>query len=281
MTRWLLLALTACGRIGFSGREVTPDAAPDATTFGPWATPQPITAVNTTSDDSDPELSADGLELVFHSRRPGGAGLYDLYHSVRASTADAFPAATRLVELSTPGEDQNPGLSRDALTIVFSDNADIVFATRPDRASAFGPVQPVPALSSTDVDTCPELSGDGQTAMVVRGVTDAREIWMYTRAADGPITDGWSQGTQLVELSSPVADASPDLDLHAQTLHFHSDRIGPTDDIFVTTRDGTTFTVPAVVTEVSTTLDEGDPTLTADLRTMVFHRGLDLYITTR
>jgi len=283
MYRWLFPVLLAgCGRIGFDARESASDAPADGVLFGPWSTPQPIAALNTTADDSDPEISSDGLELIFHSRRGGGAGLYDLYRSIRTSTTDAFPAPTPIVELDTAGEDQNPGLTKDGRTIVFSDGADIRFATRGDRTSAFGAVQTLAALSSADVDTCPEISGDGRIAIIVRGTGDLRELWIYTRASDGPVETGWSAGTQLLELSTSFTEASPDLDEHGLVLHFHSNRLGPTDDIFVTTRASAndSFDPPTLV-EVSSAADEGDPTLPSDLRTLVFHRMLDLYIATR
>ena len=52
----------------------------------------PLNELNTTMDESDPEVRGDGLEIVFHSLRTGGMGNYDLYHATRASTYRHVPA---------------------------------------------------------------------------------------------------------------------------------------------------------------------------------------------
>lgn len=244
----------------------------------------PLTELNTTMDESDPELRGDGLEIVFHSLRTGGAGNYDLYHATRTTTSSTFGPVTPLTALNTGGDDQGPGLSGDGLTILFSDGADIVYATRPALTSAFGTRQALAALSSADIDTAPEISADGKTAIVTRGVTDARELWIYTRAADGPITSGWSTGTQLTELSSPVTETSADLDATGLVIYFHSDRMTATsDDIYVATRASTSdvFSNVKRVDELATLQDDGDPSVSADGRIMVFHTRLELYQATR
>ena len=189
----LAVCTGGCGRLGF---EAAADATrdPDAAVFGPWSAAQPLTALNTPEDDSDPELRADGLELFFHSSRSGN---YDLYAARRASTSDAFAAPTPVAELNTAADELGPTLTGDGLTILFGDGNDIVFATRPSLDASFGPRTTLAALSSTDIDTAPAISGDGRIAMVVRGVTSARDLYVYTRAADGPFDQGWSAGAPV------------------------------------------------------------------------------------
>jgi Tol biopolymer transport system component len=281
-------AMAACGRLDFASVPDAPaartDSLPaDAYDLGPWGTPQPLTELNTTMDESDPELRADGLELVFHSLRTGGVGAYDLYRATRATLSSPFDPPQPIASLETAGDDMGPGLSFDGLTILFGDGQDIVFATRPDLASPFGPRSPLPALSSADIDTAPEISGDGRIAVVTRGVGGSRELWLYERAADGPVDTGWSAARQLVELSSPVTEASPDLDEKGLVIYFHSDRAAPKDNIYRATRATTAdpFGPPSEVTELSSPIDDGDPTLTADGRVIVFHRALDLFQSTR
>ena len=285
----VLALLAGCGRVGFGARVLESDggdvdAAPDAETFGAWNAPVPLLELNTTSDESDPDLRADGLEIVFHSLRTGGLGGYDLYLSRRSSPQAVFAPPSPITALNTTGEDTTPAFSGDGLTLYFSNGNDIVFATRPDLVSPFGARQALPELSSTDVDTAPEISGDGRIAVVTRGTVSTRELWMYTRAADGPPSIGWGPAVQLTELGSPVTDSSPDLDLHGLTIYFHSDRAGSTDDIYVATRPSTAvpFEAPQIVADgISTGQDEGDPTLTADQRVLVFHRQLELMMSTR
>ena len=53
-----------------------------ATANKPWGEPLNLgTTVNTSSHDFGPFISADGLELYFHSARPGGSGSMDLWQA--------------------------------------------------------------------------------------------------------------------------------------------------------------------------------------------------------
>lgn len=281
----LVLGLaTACGRLNFATNDAASDSAPpDAPDLGPWGTPAPLASLDTLMDDSDPDLRGDGLEIVFHSMRAGGLGGYDLYHATRASTDVDFGAAAPLASLNTSGTEGWPSLTGDGLSILFSDGNDVFYATRPSLSADFGSRIALPDLSSADTDTTPELSRDGLVAMVSRGITDTRDIWMYTRAENGPLNVGWGPAARLAELASPVSDVSPDLDEHGLTVYFHSNRLGAADDIYVATRASTAaaFDPPMLVAELSTTADEGDPSTSADQRIMVFHRDLDLMISTR
>jgi Tol biopolymer transport system component len=284
------IVLAGCGRFGFvtePGGDALLDQALDdvplAEPTEPWGTPQPLTALNSAQDDSDPELRADGLEIIFHSNRQGAG--YDLYHSVRATTTDPFPPAVVLGNVNTAGDEIGPSLSADGLTLLYSDGFDIYYATRPDIAAPFTSGQPVVALSSMDADTAPELSGDGRIAMVTRGTRDTRDIYVFTRGEAGPIIQGWSTGVRAAELASSVTDGSPDLDRHGLVVHLHSDRdTYPLDEIYVAVRASILepFGPPTRISGgVNTSDDEGDPTLSADRRTMVFHRNLDLFMVTR
>ncbi len=76
-------ALTADGRGIYFHREGAsqPDIyfATRESVSDPFGAPFPVPDLNTINDDSDPALSADGMELFFNSDRPGGMGGPDLY----------------------------------------------------------------------------------------------------------------------------------------------------------------------------------------------------------
>lgn len=285
------VATLACGRLDFTyvssvdaaSAEDANDESIDALALGPWGSAQRLMELETTMDESDPELRGDGLEIVFHSTRTGTLGGYDLYHATRATTASMFGPVEPLTALNSGAEDMGPALSGDGMTILFGDGQDIAYATRPDVLSPFGSRQPLPALSSTDIDTAPTISGDGRTAIVTRGVTGGRELWLYTRSADGPVASGWSAGRQLTELSSGVTETSADLDETGLVVYFHSDRMTTKDDLYVATRTSITdpFGAPIRIEELVTSGDDGDPSVSADGRVLVLQRGLDLFQSTR
>jgi hypothetical protein len=68
-----------------------------ASTLDPWSTPVNLdTPINMDGfDDAGPALSSDGNTLYFHSNRPGGFGVNDLYMSTRQGGGQGSPAPVR------------------------------------------------------------------------------------------------------------------------------------------------------------------------------------------
>ena len=118
--------------------------------------------VNTEFSDSSPSLSVDGLELYFQSRRPGGAGLLDLYVATRDFLGAAFGNVRNLAQLNTAAKDSVPSLSSGGLTLFFVRATDIWVATRQSTADDFAdPVNLGPPVNtSTRADMGPSISFD-------------------------------------------------------------------------------------------------------------------------
>jgi hypothetical protein len=128
-------------------------------------------AINSTTADGDPFLSADGLRLVFASSRigPDQHGL-DLFETTRPARTAEFAMPVELHELNSDNDDSSPTLSADGLEIFFASRrpsvtspADIYTARRPAIDQPFGAPVVVPELSSTRDDVLPRLSRDGAT----------------------------------------------------------------------------------------------------------------------
>lgn len=251
--------------------------------LGPWSTPELLAEVSSASQETDPTITGDGLELFFSSDRPGGPGGMDFYRSTRASTDEPFGAPTLVTELSTVDGDQAAEISADGLTMYFKRGGDIVLAKRANRSAPFGSVIVDAALSSTEPDTNPSLSGDGLVATVTReSLSPDREIYHYTRTST---TAAWSAGRHMTELSSPQSDSGAAMDRRGLTVFFHSDRVlgGDVLDIYMATRASTSepFSMLSPVAELDSPGSDGDPSVTPDLRIMVLDRDRDLYISTR
>jgi hypothetical protein len=62
----------------------------------------------------------DGLEIIFVSDRPGGAGDLDLWVSTRQATSDAWSPPINLSPIvNTPSDERAPNLSSDGMTLFF------------------------------------------------------------------------------------------------------------------------------------------------------------------
>lgn len=120
----------------FTGRLGGPGAydlwqASRPTAADPWNAPQPLPAINTASNDQDPCISADGLELYFVSDR---AGNDDIYVATRASLQDEFGPPVKLANVNTAFRDIDPWISPDGRLLMFASDrdgdVDIYMATR-------------------------------------------------------------------------------------------------------------------------------------------------------
>lgn len=83
----------------------------------------PIAGLNVNRADAHdqmPNVSRDGLEMVFASNRGGGAGSFDIYVTTRASTADAWgPPVTAGSGVNTLDSETRPSLSGDGERLHF------------------------------------------------------------------------------------------------------------------------------------------------------------------
>ena len=139
--------------------------------------------INTASLDGGPDITADGLTLVFNSDRPGGLGDRDMYIATRATTAAPFGSVVNLgPTINTAGDDFSPSLSADALSLFFTSDRpggfgdlDLWVTTCASLAAPWGaPVNLGPNVNSQFIDYNPEISWDG-----------SRIVFTSTRNAGG------------------------------------------------------------------------------------------------
>jgi Tol biopolymer transport system component len=83
-----------------------------------------VSAVNSPSNDSNPNLSADGLRLLFASDREFDEA-YDLYLASRPARADDFVLVGPLSELNTSWNDEDPWMSADGARLYFASDRPV------------------------------------------------------------------------------------------------------------------------------------------------------------
>jgi hypothetical protein len=99
-------------------------------TFTPGA-PASGTNLNTTANDQMPNLSRDGLEMVFVSDRGAAPGMFDIYVATRETTADAWSTPVKLgPSVNTAAPESRPSLSGDGQRLHFGRGGDIWVSTR-------------------------------------------------------------------------------------------------------------------------------------------------------
>ena len=141
-----------------------------STTSEPWSEPVNLgPTVNSSSRDQGPSISADGLELFFHSDRPGGYGYQDIWVTTRTTTSDPWAEPVNLGQgLNSAVVDGVPDISSDGRMLFFrsqrNGSSDIWFSKRATVNNDWGiPASPGPPVNTNVSDSSPNISADGST----------------------------------------------------------------------------------------------------------------------
>jgi hypothetical protein len=83
-----------------------------------------VPGLNSTATDARPSITADGLEMFFHSNRAGAAG-FDMFRATRKSVLDPWSEPEGLgPDVNTTASDFLGAISPDGETLFFTSNRD-------------------------------------------------------------------------------------------------------------------------------------------------------------
>lgn len=254
--------------------------------------------VNSTANEYDTCISADELEIFYHSDRPGSNGL-DIWVSKRSTIYDEWGETVNLGStVNSSTWDTCPGISPDGLALYFGSyrsggygNYDLWVTKRSTKEDPWGPPENLgPTINTSGGEGHPYISADGLSLYFAgaTGPTDTPrdggygggDIWLTE------LTTG-RQGTELVwskpvnlgaTINSSVYDAAPCLSADGLMLFFHSDRTGGygAHDIWVARRktpDDPWEEPLNLGPPVNTSATDSGPSLSADGKTLYFFSG--------
>jgi WD40-like Beta Propeller Repeat len=107
--------------------------------YGFLRRPRLVEGLNTTADDSRPNVRSDGLEIFFDSTRPGSLGI-DIWTAVRQHPRARWKEPTNVANVNSTGNESRAFLSRDAKTLYLGStfesegSTDLYAATRVARS---------------------------------------------------------------------------------------------------------------------------------------------------
>jgi hypothetical protein len=293
-----LFSLAACGRIGFDTSSGTgpPDARDggdsslgdplvqvDPRTLPPFGTPQLVSVSEPGSEDDDPCLTRDQLEIFFDSARMGGNVLFT---ARRATLTSAWSTPEPMTALNfAPAE--HPYVSIDGLRIYFTSGvnatSDLWMATRPDRDSPFANPARIPNVNSPEEEAMGAVDASERVLMFssARGGVVIDDLWESRRAS---ISDPWGPPVAVTELNTATYDRAPHLDDYGLVTYFER-----ASELrwAIRTSVASPWTIEGAVDEINAMpSDESDPWLSPDLRTMYFVADTstttkDIYVVTR
>lgn len=256
----------------------------DATRF---ETPEPLGSINTTSEEIEPFVSADGLTLYFTSDRPGGKGGRDIYQATRATPMDAFGSIGAVAAFNTAYDDGGLSLSTDGLTAYISSTRpggpgppDLFVVSRPDTATPFvaADVVLLAAVNGAGREFDPAPSADGRrlyfTADGIVAAGSEADLVFAERSG----TSGDFGAPRAVPGVNPPdgREGNPWVSADELLIVFNSDRAGGLGghDLWYATRADrdATFSAPRPVPDVNTSDQEGEVFVSADGCELYFGR---------
>lgn len=247
-----------------------------------WQFAEPVNlgaVVNSTSQDSTPSISADGLTLYFFSDRPGGEGGWDLWATTRANLSDPWSTPANLGStLNTAQSEATPSISADGLSLYFErgiSSRDIWVATRPSTSDPWSSPSSLAAINSASLDTDPDIASDGLSLYFGsdRPGGGGRDIYVSTRPTT---SDPWGTPANLgAAVNGPNLDDGPSISSDGLSLFFMSDRDDPggSFDLFVSERASMNSPwSPATKVNISSPapISDNAPDISFDGRTLYF-----------
>jgi hypothetical protein len=192
--------------------------------------------VNTSACESQPCISADGIELYLSDvspwgtpARPGGHGGGDIWVTRRANRDEQWAVPVNLgAPVNTGGMETYPNISADGLSLYFSDG-DLWLATRPTRDDNWSVRARVTGgVNSGSWEGFPNISADQRVLLFYSdrpGGYGGMDIYMVMRPT---VSDAWGPAVNLGPMiNTPYYDMSPSLSADGYTLHFtHNDTNG-------------------------------------------------------
>jgi Tol biopolymer transport system component len=175
-----LTAFLNSSRAGGTGGMTDVWRATRGATSQTFATPDQkyLTAVNTTGDQWDPHVSANGLRLYI---APPASPMQHIEMASRASLSDDFGAPVALTELDSGERDNDPTLTADERLIVFASNRNgnrnLWYALRDDPTQPFAAPILVPQIN-TNTDDGPHLSHDGCRLYFTSDRDTDSDVWV-------------------------------------------------------------------------------------------------------
>ena len=260
----MLVALTACGRLGFDS-ELPPQEPCDWIDELTLQSPAPIDELNTDASESAPFVTADG-DTLYYSSDTGGVTDFFIADSYGP---ELFADARRFDRLSQQNaSDTSLSFAADHREVIFtSDRAggsfDLFRGQRPAVAAPFIDMQALGALNSAGDELTPHLSESDRALYFARRTEPEGADLYVARRAD--LEANFEAAVRIDELSSEADDLAPALTDDGLVIVFASSRAGRL-DLYYATRATTDdpFGQPVPLHDLNTSAVETDPCVTRD-----------------
>jgi WD40-like Beta Propeller Repeat len=197
----------------------------------PWGAPSVLAALNSTSREESPAVSADGTTLWVASDRDGGKGGLDIWVSTRPP-GGAWSAPVPVPELNTDSDEfpRPPGAQGLVMPLSRRDGTGsqpyhIFFSSRSAPGSTWSSPVTVPSIDTANLDDDGYLTDDGLTLYFSSDrLNGTQDLFVAQRAS--PAGD-FGPAVALTTLNTDTfAERDPWVSADGHEIYFSSDRTG-------------------------------------------------------
>jgi hypothetical protein len=224
--------------------------------------------------DTDPTFTEDLRELYFMSDRTGDKRIW---RSLRPTSDDPWGTPTLVTELNTAGQNENPFVSNDGLTIWFFTDRDRTISaqwrsTRTTRDDPWGEPAPVEGLvfgeGSSDVAVTVDPS---ETLFILNSKPSGPPPYRLYRLERATASDPLGPPMLMDDVVSESSEYDPDMRRNGLFLAFDSTRAEPR-QIYWTRRDdrSSPFDPPVPVPALAGQSSDDSAAFSEDLRYVMF-----------
>ena len=197
---------------------------------------------------------------------PGGRACIDAW-----TAGPTFSAPMPVANVSSTGDEADPFVTGDELSLYVVRGGDIYVATRTSKTLDFETPHKDDALSSTANDTKLSLTGDGMAVFINStrtGTVGATDIFYGERTADVDAFT-WTQKYMLL-VNNSGDQWDPQISANGLALYYAP--TGSPQTLVVAKRATTTdsFGAPQVIMELDSDMVDNDPAVSGDERLIVF-----------
>jgi hypothetical protein len=211
-----------------------------ASTRAPWGASSPVLELSTPASEVSPGISLDGLTIFLTTPGGGGTG-YDFWTATRPDRASPWTTPVRVDELSATGEDTNPQISADGLSIYFASRRggtaqrQIWTATRASVTSPWNPPVRVEELFvAPDVYTGdPHPNATDTRLYFISDRGGEKDLWIAERASR---SEPFGEPAPIEELSSPYVETDPWVSVDEHRIYYARLRPGAVLNLYMATR---------------------------------------------
>jgi hypothetical protein len=189
-----------------------------------WSAPTVVSELDSSASTDAPEISGDGLHLVYSTDYQFDVGQFDLQRTARPQGGTFTTPAVGFPNVNTTSLDSGPSLDRTKLVLYFdsarSGMGDIFVTTRPtaDEAAQWSAPQPIAAVNLADKrEEGPRISEDGLTLYFASNRNGNLDLFVSLRPSK---TAEFGAPVPISELNTTEAETDPWVSPDGKTIYF-------------------------------------------------------------